>query len=96
MKRTNTQSIGNLLQDFFADNPAMADKMAETRLMNYWNEMSPAVSRYTENVFVKNKILYVKLTSSVLKNELMMYRAQLVSDLNEKAGRNVIKDIVFY
>jgi hypothetical protein len=96
MKRTNTQSIGNLLQDFFADNPAMADKMAETRLMNYWNEMSPAVSRYTENVFVKNKTLYVKLTSSVLKNELMMYRAQLVSDLNEKAGRNVIKDIVFY
>jgi predicted nucleic acid-binding Zn ribbon protein len=96
MKRTDTQPIGKILQAFFADNPAMADKMAETRLMNYWNEMSPAVSRYTENVYIKNKTLYVKLSSAVLKNELMMHRTQLVSDLNEKAGRNVITAIVFY
>jgi hypothetical protein len=73
----------------------MADKLAETRLINYWNGMNPAISRYTSNLFIKNRILYVKLKSSVLKNELMMLREQLTINLNREAGRNVIDNIVF-
>lgn len=95
MKRTHSQPIGKLLEDFFENNPQMADKLAEIRLINYWNGMNPAVSRYTTNLFVKNRILYIKLNSSVLKNELMMCREQLVINLNKKADRNIIDDIVF-
>jgi hypothetical protein len=95
MKRTHSQPIGKLLEDFFENNPQMADKLAEIRLINYWNGMNPAVSRYTTNLFVKNRILYIKLNSSVLKNELMMCREQLVINLNKEADRNIIDDIVF-
>jgi hypothetical protein len=95
MKRIYSQSIGKLLEEFFENNPQMADKLAETRLINYWNEMSPAISRYTSGLFVKNRILYVKLRSAVLKNELMMCREQLVIKLNKGVNRNVIDDIVF-
>jgi hypothetical protein len=96
MKRTESQAIGKLLKAFFEDNPQMADKLAETRLMNYWNnEMSQAVSRYTGNLFVRNRVLYVQLKSSVLKNELMMHREQMIENLNKAAGRNVIDHIVF-
>jgi hypothetical protein len=95
MKRTHSQTIGKLLEDFFESNPLMADKLAETRLINYWNEMNPAVSRYTSGLFVKNRILYVKLKSAVLKNELMMCREQLVAKLNKEVNRNIIDAIVF-
>ncbi|MDR0864767.1 MAG: DUF721 domain-containing protein [Candidatus Symbiothrix sp.] len=95
MKRTDSQSIGKLLEDFFESNPILADRLAETRLVNHWNAMNPAISRYTVNLFVRNRILYVKLNSSVLKNELMMCREQLITNLNREAGRNVVDTIVF-
>jgi hypothetical protein len=95
MKRTYSQTIGKLLEEFFENNPYMADKLAETRLINYWSEMNPAIRRYTSNVFIKNRILYVKLVSSVLKNELMMCREQLIINLNREVGRNIIDQIIF-
>ena len=96
MKRTATQPIGKLLETFFEDNPQLADKMAETRLINYWhNGMSPAISRYTGDLFIKKRILYVQLKSAVLKNELMMLREQMIEKLNGEVGRRVIEGIVF-
>ena len=97
MKRTASQSIGKILEGFFEDNPDIADKLAETRLINYWNnEMSPAVSRYTDDLFIKKRVLYVRLKSAVLKNELMMHREQMIEKLNREVGREVIEGIVFY
>jgi hypothetical protein len=97
MKRTNSQTIGEVLKNFFEDNPRLADKLAETRLIAYWQQaMSPAVSRYTGNLFVKNRTLHVQIKSSVLKNELMLHRSQLVDSLNKEAGRPVIDQLVFY
>ena len=96
MRRTNSQPIGKLLESFLEENPALADKMAESRLMEYWtNEMSPAVSRYTSDLFIKKRTLYVKLTSSVLKNELLLCREQLILNLNKQVDRNIIDSIVF-
>jgi len=39
--------------------------------------------------------LYVHLSSSVLRQELMMGREMLVRNLNRKVGATVITDIVF-
>jgi hypothetical protein len=96
MKRTATQPIGKVLHDFFEDNPHLADKMAETRLIHYWNNgMGPAISRYTGDLFIKKRVLYIQLKSAVLKNELMMHREQMIEKLNGEAGRRVIEGIVF-
>ncbi|MDR0834359.1 MAG: DUF721 domain-containing protein [Candidatus Symbiothrix sp.] len=96
MKYTNAQSIASVLNELWEQNPKMADKLAETRLITYWNTMSPAITRYTAGLFVKNRTLYVSLTSAVLKNELMMRREQLCLTLNKEAGRKVIDTIVFH
>ncbi|MDR3219651.1 MAG: DUF721 domain-containing protein [Dysgonamonadaceae bacterium] len=95
MKRINTQPIGKALDEFFEQNPALADKLAETRLLNSWRTvLGQSVSRYTDNMYIRNKTLFVKLSSSVLKNELMLCREQLVKNLNHEAGREVIDGII--
>ncbi|MCC8146138.1 MAG: DUF721 domain-containing protein [Bacteroidales bacterium] len=93
MKRTNSRLIGEILDTFFEENPKMADKLAETRLMDYWNSMSPMISRYTTDLYIRNKVLYVKVNSSILKNELLLGKDNLIKKLNEEAGRTVIEDI---
>jgi len=95
MKRVNIQQIGNVLDDYFVQNPEFADKLAEVRLINSWKTvLGLAVSRFTDNLFIKKRTLYVHLTSSVLKSELMMCREQLTAKLNNEAGRDVINTIV--
>jgi len=94
MKRVNTQLIGTVLDDFFEQNPELADKLAEVRLLDSWKTiLGSSVSRFTDNMYIKKRTLYVRLTSSVLKNELMMCREQLIIKLNNQAGRNVIDSI---
>jgi len=96
MKRINTQLIGTVLDDFFVQNPELADKLAGVRLINSWKTvLGPAISRYTDNLYIKKRTLYAHLTSSVLKSELLMCREQLISKLNNEAGRDVIDSIMF-
>jgi len=94
MKRVNTQLIGTVIESFFEQNPELANKLAEVRLIDSWKTvLGPSVSRFTDNLFIKKRTLYVHLTSSVLKSELMMCRGQLILKLNNEAGRDVIDSI---
>ena len=95
MKRNNTQKLGELLRDFFEDNTELYEKMMEIRSRRAWQEvLGPMVLQYTRNVYVKDKVLYVSLTSSVLRSELVLCREKLVKSLNDYAGSQVIRDIV--
>jgi len=95
MKRVNTQQIGSILDDFFEQNPELADKLAETRLMDSWTTvLGSSVSRFTDKLYIRKRALYVRVTSSVLKSELMMVREQMIDKLNRQAGRNVIDNII--
>lgn len=95
MKQVNTQSIETVLNDFFEQNPKLADKLAQVRLINSWNTvLGNSISRFTDNLYIKKRTLYVRLTSSVLKSELMMCREQLIMKLNNEAGRDVIDSII--
>jgi predicted nucleic acid-binding Zn ribbon protein len=95
MKRRNTQTIGEVLKLFFEDNAELYEKMLEIRIQRGWGEiLGPMIMQYTKNIYVKNHVLYVSLTSSVLRSELTFSRDKLVKSLNEYAGANVIHDII--
>ncbi len=95
MKRSNTQTLSEVLNDFFSENPAVAEKLAENRLMNAWETtLGKVTSRYTEKLYLRNKTLYVSLSSAVLRNELSLCRSDLIVKLNKEAGMDVINQIV--
>lgn len=96
MQRTKPQSLKKILKKILENNPKMADKLAEARLIDYWvNCPDSNISFYTCNAYIKNRVFYTKLNSSVLKNELIMQREKKVKELNEIVGRNIIDRIVF-
>lgn len=95
MIRKNTQTIGEVLRDFFEDNTELYEKMMEIRIQRAWGEvLGPMVLQYTRIIYVKDRVLYVSLTSAVLRNELLLCRERLVKSLNQYAGSPVIKDLV--
>ncbi len=96
MRRSNTQLISDVLKEFLQENTAVAGKLAETRVIQSWSGLlGEATMKYTTSIYIRNKVLYVRLSSAVLRNELSMCRERLIARLNEEAGENVIQEIVF-
>lgn len=95
MRRNNAEQIGDVIRIFLRQN-ALEAPLNEYRLVQAWQDVvGPAIYKYTSNLYIKNQTLYVHLTSSVLRQELMMGRALLVKNLNNHVGAQVIVDIVF-
>lgn len=96
MKRVNAQSIGEILREFFTQNPEIGRRLDEVRLVHAWREvLGPGVSQATREAYVRGATLHVVLDSAVLRSELMMWRDRLVRTLNERVGTDVIREIRF-
>lgn len=94
MRRSKTISLAEALKDYVRE-MNLEGKLNEIGLINSWEEVvGKAISSRTSKIYIKDKVLYVNLSSSVVRNELLMLRQALKEKLNEKAGSEVIKDIV--
>ena len=95
MRRNDAEQIGEMIRKFFRQN-ALEAPLNEYRLIQAWKDVvGSAITKYTSNLYIKNQILYVHITSSVLRQELMMGREMLIRALNTKVGATVITNIIF-
>ncbi len=95
MRRNKTISLAEAIKDYIKE-MNFEGKLSEINLINSWEEcVGKAISSRTTKIYIREHILYVHLNSSVVRNELLMLRQALKDKLNEKAGSEVIKDIVF-
>ena len=95
MRRNDAEQIGDMIRKFFRQN-GLESPLNEYRLVDAWKDVvGPTIARYTSNLYIKNQILYVHLTSATVRQELMMGRDILVRRLNEKVGAQVIVNIIF-
>jgi predicted nucleic acid-binding Zn ribbon protein len=94
MRRSKTISLAEALKDYIRE-MNFGDKLTEAGVINSWEEtVGKAISSRTTKIYIKDHILYVHLSSSVVRNELLMLREALREKLNQKAGTEVIKEIV--
>ena len=95
MIRRKTERINETLRLFWKDNPELYHKMLEARVQRLWGELfGPTIAGYTSGLYVKNRVLYVSITSSVVRSEMLSMRKRLVATLNEHAGSDVIDDVM--
>ena len=95
MRRNDAEQIGDMIRKFFCQN-GLESPLNEYRLVDAWKDVVGATFlKYTSNLYIKNQILYVHLTSATVRQELMMGRDILVRRLNEKVGAQVIVNIIF-
>jgi predicted nucleic acid-binding Zn ribbon protein len=94
MRRSKTISLAEALKDYINE-MNLGEKLGEVGVLNSWEEIvGKAISSRTSKIYIKDHILYVHLNSSVVRNELLMLRETLKEKLNDKAGNEVIKDII--
>ena len=90
-QQTLKQAIERLMQAY-----RLSDKMLEMDVIKAWEEMmGKAIAKRTEEIFIKDKVLYLKLRSAPLREELILSKTKMIKMLNEKAGKELVKDIYF-
>ena len=93
-RKSNQKSLGEIIQDFLKQS-GWERKLDEVNIMTEWDKvLGPSLSKYTEEVFIKNKKLHIRLNSSTLRQELSYKKSEIVKDLNAAVGKDVINDIV--
>lgn len=93
MFKREIKSINDILQQFLRKE-GLETPLQQKRLIDAWDSVAgPMVARYTQEKFIKNQILFVKITNPALRQDLSMMRQQLTRRLNEVVGSSVISDV---
>jgi predicted nucleic acid-binding Zn ribbon protein len=96
LRRNKTITLKEALDDLIREYK-LAPKLKEASALNIWEGITgKAITSRTKKIYLKEGVLHLYLTSAVAKNELMMLRESLRSQVNSKAGEEVIKEIVIH
>lgn len=90
----NNLKIDSLIK-FFIKKNNLENGLENVKIKDLWHEiMKNGVANYTTDINLKNGTLYIKLKSSVLREELSYGKEKIVKLLNEKLKKDLIKKIV--
>lgn len=95
MSRTNDKSLKEVIEQMLRVYK-LRRKFDETALVLAWPEMmGKAVANRTKDIFIREKKLFVRIESAVVKNEMVMIRSMIIERMNERIGSTIVEDIVF-
>ena len=95
MNRTNDKTLKEAMEQWLKVY-RLKGKFDETNAVASWQEVvgAPVANRKKE-IFIKDKKMFVRIESSVIKNQLVMMRSQIIESLNQRAGSVVVTEIIF-
>jgi hypothetical protein len=92
---SNEASISSVIEEIIKRNN-LEKGLNEVDAKKAWKDiMGNGVNSYTNEVQLKNKVLYVSLTSSIVRAELSLGKDKIMTMMNEELGKNIIENIIF-
>ena len=96
MFRRDIHDVYELVNAFLRQN-GLEMPLLQRRLIDSWGKVAgKTIDRYTEEKYIRNQVLFVKLSRPALRSDLSMMRTDLVNRLNQEVGAKIIIDIRFY
>ncbi|MDP6922682.1 MAG: DUF721 domain-containing protein [Lutibacter sp.] len=88
------QSIEELMKEVISENK-LQKGLAQLEVEAVWaNLMGKGVASYTQSVQLNKKTLLVRLSSSVLREELSYGKEKIIKMLNEALGERMITKLI--
>ena len=93
-KRGEIKNISKVLEDVISQKHFKVG-IDNLRVQEAWvKTMGENIQKYTYSVKFKRGILYIKLKSSVLKEELIFEKNKVIKLINTELGKKYVKDLV--
>ncbi|MDR1585288.1 MAG: DUF721 domain-containing protein [Prevotellaceae bacterium] len=95
MRKKNTELLADVIRQVLKQQ-GLDKPLYERRLIDAWSVvLGKSIMQYTSGLNIKNRTLYVQITSSALRQDLFMSREEIKNALNNHVGSDVITAIVF-
>ena len=94
MRRNNTNTIGQIIKKIICNNK-LSKRLDVLNILDVWNNIiGKDLEKYIKSTKLVDDKLYVKLRSSIVRNEMSYKKTQLIQRINKKLNKDVIKDII--
>jgi predicted nucleic acid-binding Zn ribbon protein len=95
MRKANDKSLKEAIEQMLQVYK-IKRKFEETGIVAAWPDLvGKSVANRTKELYIHDKKLFVRIESSVIKNELKLMRSQIISKINDKAKEVLVEDIIF-
>ena len=89
--KTLKEAIEQMLQVY-----KIKKRYDETAVIANWPQLvGKPVANRTKELFIHDKKLFLRIESSVIKNELMLMRSQIINKINDEAKTVLVEEIIF-
>jgi len=95
MKKTNDQSLKEILQDMVGASSKMKVNLYKAKVNAFWkSQMGPAIGKYTTELRLYRRTLYISISSAALRQELSYGKEKIRNMVNEELGEEYVEDVV--
>ena len=95
MRKTNDKTLKEAIEQML-NVYKIKRRFDETGIISAWpNLVGKSVANRTKELFVRDKKLFLRIESSVIKNELMLMRSQIIEKINNEAKSVLVEEIIF-
>ncbi len=95
MRKKNTELLADVIKRFLNEQ-RLQNRLDDKHIIDAWPVvLGKNISKYTQGLSIKNKVLYVSISSAVLRHDLFLSREEIKNALNKHVGAEAITDIIF-
>ena len=95
MRKANDKSLKEAIEQMLQVYK-IKKRYDETSVIAHWPELvGKMVANRTKELYVHDKKLFLRIESSVIKNELLLMRNQIINKINEEAKGTLVEEIIF-
>ena len=90
----DVRPLSDLIREFFELHKG-SNYLDEMKILNSWKDVvGPFIASHTIDLFIRNQVLFVRVDSDALRNELGYSKSLLIQHLNDLVGKEIVKEIV--
>ncbi|MGB6084016.1 DciA family protein [Moheibacter sp.] len=94
-RKDNKQTLGEAIKSLISD-LGMEEKLLSVQAEELFADMMKGViMKYVLEVYVNKRVLFVKMNSPELKNELQYGKSKIIAHINEGIGKAYLLDVKF-
>ncbi len=95
MTDPNQHSLGDAIA-MLLKTYQLEEKYNNAKIVHLWpSVVGEMIAKYTTDLYVQKKTLFVYLDSAALRHELSFSREKIIQKLNQAIGKEVIANIQF-
>lgn len=93
-KKSNLIKLGDAINELFKQEK-LDVKLSQFSVKNGWKDIvGEVVAKNTSEIFFKDKIIFITLSSAALKQELSFRKDVILNNINKFCGYRLVEEVV--